>query len=663
MNSNISIFDLEKQNKISAKLDVVKANFEEVSSVTVDELFGGYDELYAITYSSSMGFICDILENFKYAEIIFGFEDLISDSLQEIFAFQTITLEKLREESNKKKLDLLSRVEKEALKLYVSRDKLSHEKTYILKAEDGRVRVITGSANMSYAAFQGKQRETIIYFDDIEAYKWYFETFRNLKESSTDDISRKAIEIGDAKENLDNLPISETLKVKKTMVIERSSKLNEEVKFALDVKNLAKKNAPFMPKSNKGKIIISHQDIVHIRRRIIEGSNREKEAKQEYPKLRIDIENKEVYINENKVDLNPSREEITRDINLFIEYMEGYRKFHGDFSSLQYKYYAFAVWFFTSPFMPTMRNTANIFNHSTMLYPVFGIIYGQSKAGKTTFLETMLKMMIGQKTKLSAPDFTRSSIDGLRRTVMGSPIIVDDLTQQRFSQHGIETIKNDDFGMADNLNTYPAVVISANEDIKAIAPEVVRRAVICNVKAGLKNTELMKINLVRKVQRNLGTAFYREFLKKMLEVMPELLNELKDEEAEVGPDIINEASKILLEIIHENSSVDIPEYFREISVEDYFDEKTTGSQAIKKISEAWIVNRKAFTVDKKMNSISYSAGETWEASRILKELPEDLEAYTSRDLVVMNLEKAIEFFDINFNEKEGIIKKIKNIMT
>ena len=145
--------------------------------------------------------------------------------------------------------------------------------------------------------------------------------------------------------------------------------------------------------------------------------------------------------------------------------------------------------------------------------------------------------------------------------------------------------------------------------------------------------------------------------------MPELLNELKDEEAEVGPDIINEASKILLEIIHENSSVDIPEYFREISVEDYFDEKTTGSQAIKKISEAWIVNRKAFTVDKKMNSISYSAGVTWEASRILKELPEDLEAYTSRDLVVMNLEKAIGFFDINFNEKEGIIKKIKNIMT
>ena len=74
-------------------------------------------------------------------------------------------------------------------------------------------------------------------------------------------------------------------------------------------------------------------------------------------------------------------------------------------------------------------------------YPVFGLIYGQSKAGKTSFLETLLKMMIGQKLKLSAPDFTRSSIETLKCTVHGAPIIVDDLTNTRFNQHAIETIK------------------------------------------------------------------------------------------------------------------------------------------------------------------------------------------------------------------------------
>ena len=64
-----------------------------------------------------------------------------------------------------------------------------------------------------------------------------------------------------------------------------------------------------------------------------------------------------------------------------------------------------------------MRTMARKYSQNLLPYPVFGLIYGQSKAGKTTFLETLLKMMIGQKTKISAPDFTRTNIDGLRRTV------------------------------------------------------------------------------------------------------------------------------------------------------------------------------------------------------------------------------------------------------
>lgn len=79
-------------------------------------------------------------------------------------------------------------------------------------------------------------------------------------------------------------------------------------------------------------------------------------------------------------------------------------------------------------------------------------------------------------------------------SVHGAPIIVDDLTNDRFKQHAIETIKNDDFGIAEHLVNYPAVVISANEDVKAVAPEVIRRTVICRVQAGLTNTEVMSSN-------------------------------------------------------------------------------------------------------------------------------------------------------------------------
>ena len=161
---------------------------------------------------------------------------------------------------------------------------------------------------------------------------------------------------------------------------------------------------------------------------------------------------------------------------------------------------------------------------------------GQSKAGKTSFLETLLKMMIGQKTKISAPEFTRSSIEGLKRTVKGAPIIVDDLTNTRFNQHAIETIKNDDFGVADNLLHYPAVVISANEDVKAVAPEVISRTVICRVQAGLTNTEVMRSSIVRTVQREVGTALYREYLRRMLAITSDLLEEIKSDESGSAPE-------------------------------------------------------------------------------------------------------------------------------
>ena len=84
---------------------------------------------------------------------------------------------------------------------------------------------------------------------------------------------------------------------------------------------------------------------------------------------------------------------------------------------------------------------------------------------------------------------------------------------------------------------HSAVVISANEDVKAVAPEVIRRTVICRVEAGLTNTEVMRSNVVRSVQQKIGTAFYREYLRRMLEQMPALLDQLKDDETE-APDIL-----------------------------------------------------------------------------------------------------------------------------
>lgn len=654
---NLSLFNWESaeqeqmpQNN-SGNLDVVKMEFLEAETLSWKELFSGFDTLHAITYSSGISFVYQLLEMFQKAEIVFGCDEVISYSLQEIMAYQCKTIERLRESASKRKIDLVARIEKGTLRFFVARNVLSHEKTYLLSAENGRKRVIMGSANMSFAAFGGKQRENISYIDGDKAYDWYWDCYCQLKEESTDEVAQESLLCADDAENLEQLPIARTIQVKKALVLQPVQGAKEEVRFVLDIKNLAAKFSTAVPKPDKkGKLMLSPEKMKTIRRQVVAGKTKEKELQSEYPQLEIFPDEGLARLNDATLDLQPSHEEVAKDIGLFLKYMDGYEKFNGDKKGMQRRYFEFANWFFCSPFMACMRDMAVRYNQNLLPYPVFGLVYGQSKAGKTSFLETLLKMMIGQKTKISAPDFTRSSIEGLKRTVKGAPIIVDDLTNTRFNQHAIETIKNDDFGVADGLLHYPAVVISANEDVKAVAPEVIRRTVICRVQAGLTNTQVMQSSVVRTVQREIGTAFYREYLRRMLPIVNDLLEDLKDDDSESAPDILASSSQVLLDLFNEYCEREIPDYVRLLSLEDYFSEKVTGSYAIKTIQDAWRTSRSSFEISEKNNELRYNAGATWEADRILKELPETLEPHKSRDWVVMDLDEAKKFFEIDFKK-------------
>ena len=649
----ISLFDMGDDclggSTTGAKLDVVKLNYDSAESVTWQELFEGFNTLRAITFSSGVNFVYKLLGMFDSAEIIFGCEAVMSYTLQEVMAYQDKLIERIRDTTSDAKLNLLTRIDNGSVRFFVSRTQLSHEKLYLLAAVDGRKRVIMGSANMSYNAFGGVQRENICYIDGDNAYDWYLNAFMELKESSTDEIKRSALDKADLAENINELPIAGTIKANKVLVIEPVKENSEEVQFILDTHKIAEALTPMLPKVDRktGKLTVVSDTIVKLRRQLINETVKEKELRSEYPQLVIDAFHGAASLNGEPLDLNPDSESIAEDVALFLKYMDGYSKFHGDYIGMQYRYFEFANWFFCSPFMGVMRDMAARYDQNKLPYPVFGLVYGQSKAGKTSFLETLLKMMIGQKPKVSAPDFTRSSIENLKRTVQGAPIIVDDLTNARFNQHAIETIKNDDFGAGEHLINYSAVVISANEDVKAVAPEVIRRTVICRVEAGLTNTEVMKSNVVRSVQQKIGTSFFREYLRRMLELIPDLLEALKADDDGNTPDILKCSSEVICSIFSEHAET-LPEYVRPLSLENYFSEQVTGKYAIKTIQNAWKTSRKSFVITPRNNELRYNAGAPYEADRLMKELPETLEAHKSREWVVMNLDESRHFFEINF---------------
>lgn len=654
INNQESIFEMidnTTEPSTRSKLDVVRADFVDTLAISWQDLFHGFNKIKVITFSSGINFMYQLFDMFENVEIIFGCENVISSSIQDIFAYQTKLMENIRKSDTRKRDCLLQRINNGSVHLFVARTQISHEKIYILEANDGRKRVITGSANMSFNAFSGKQRENIIYMDGERAFNWYSNIFDDFKTNCADNINHNAILFGDCADNLTELPISQSVR-QKAIIIEQTDK-NEDIQFVLDVKNLSKNLTHIVPTADKNnRILLTPDTITRTRRLVTEDIQKEKELRAEYPQLVVDVKNKKALLNNTTLNLSPSKEDIKQDVELFISYMEGYNKFHGDYTSMQYRYYEFANWFFCSPFMATMRDAATIHNQNKLPYPVFGLVYGQSKAGKTSFLETLLKMMIGQKPKISAPDFTRKTICDLKNTVEGAPIIVDDLTNQRFNMHAIETIKDDDFGCGEHNLHYPAVVISANEDVKAVAPEIIRRTVICRVNAGLTNTEVIKSNVVRATQQKIGTAFYREYLRRMLDIIPDLLKVLSDDHTDTAPDILSCSSKVLKAIISEFIDV-TPAYVRELSLESYFSEHVTGQHSIQKIKEAWRINKHAFKISKKHNEIQYDAEQTYEADRIIKELPETLEARKSRGIIIMNLEEAKKFFGINF--KKGIL--------
>jgi len=64
-------------------------------------------------------------------------------------------------------------------------------------------------------------------------------------------LTRAALSIADDGEHLNEIPVFQTVKVKKAMVIEPTTDVKDEVRFGLDVKHFAGKLRPYVPKQDK----------------------------------------------------------------------------------------------------------------------------------------------------------------------------------------------------------------------------------------------------------------------------------------------------------------------------------------------------------------------------------------------------------------------------
>ena len=158
---------------------------------------------------------------------------------------------------------------------------------------------------------------------------------------------------------------------------------------------------------------------------------------------------------------------------------------------------------FCSPFIAKFRLAANHADKTLDPYPAYALIYGSSKAGKTTFVKTLYKMTFGIKKISHAGSFTAKQVEDLKRCVKGIPLFYDDIISKTFNEHAVKLVKHEDFGLDDFLDAYPCVLITGNDDVKAVEQYVSRRVALCHEQQASRICSLSKTPLLKPSRRKL----------------------------------------------------------------------------------------------------------------------------------------------------------------
>lgn len=475
-------------------LSVVKAVYADTVETNWEELFDGFDRLYAITFSSGIEFVNKVINKFSYAEVVFGCEKIIANDIAAIMSVQIDSVQRLAK--SKSAGNLANRLDDGSLQLYVSRDTKSHEKIFILESADHkRVRVITGSANMSASAFCGIQRENIVCFDDEAAFSHYKVLFETFKETCSDNVSYKAVvstmnQEDYLKENIKEVPVFQSIEKQKLIFLEQAQPEDEvEYEIVADVKKMQELVKPIMPKMpvQANRIVVAAEPMRVFGKRYTEVRRVAAEAVKQLPKLHIDYDAGTMTFNDENIDLNPNLSEVAKNIKSIQKFFSGMDYFYGDVEQAKKDYFKYMTWYLATPFMAYLRYFASRNNYDTKLFPMYGVIYGDSNGGKTTFIKFLVKLMCGETVKMNTTeDFTATRIDGLKRVCEGLPLNIDDLAKTQFQNHSERVIKNDEWGISDRLVNYPAVSITSNK-ITSLTKDLSKRAIICRIGAKIDN--------------------------------------------------------------------------------------------------------------------------------------------------------------------------------
>lgn len=655
----------EANTKTSGNIEVVKVEFSKSETTSYQELFSGFDELYAITYSSSPDFIYNLTEMFKRAEIIFGSSHTLNNTATSILASQKHSIELIRK--SKYSQELIDRVKDGELGVYLLKDKISHEKIYIMRNET-QTRVIVGSANMSSRAFDGRQRENIVYMDEPEAYDYYKNLFEELKLTSTNEIDIKTIK-QDGPVEIENTPLFGIIQRDKVIYL-KEPESDDLIAFTTDVHDIDEDIKQYLPQTRKDKktqeIKLTSDDMnKYVMKRNVMMKEKEEEEERErkvFPRFQINLESQAIDMNglnfREWVETTYPKTTVKDDIVNMNNFVKGFDQFIGDYEHTKDCFWKLLTYGLASPVFAHCRKIGKQYGYNVWEFPMFGIIYGDANGGKTAMVQVLEQIMFG----ITIPDkeansFTQTQIFPLKAKMAGIPIVINDLNKERWDSQVGNIVKNDSFELDPKYNP-PVCLITSNE-IKSLKPEISKRCIMLNVSAKLTDMQALDNSKAMKdILDSISPKFYLAFLDKFIPRLNVMLNNMEYGES---PDIFKLSSEAILEVIREHLG-EVPSYMYPLTKIDYFGELSKGYNALNELKKEFVHNQEAITIDRKRGIVEIMYENNYDARRIYNELPKSMNPDVRGKKLIVGLEQTEKFLKMPLVRRNRIATTLGKIL-
>ena len=587
-NGSASLFEPQD---LAGNLTVFRAELVAAEQTDWMRLFAGFERLQAITFSSSLSFLLQLLRQFEDAEIVLGSERILSRQhallvqtsevveaygIGDALADQKALTEALAQQLGSEGQGLLPRVLDGSLRFRLLRGQPSHEKLYLLSGGGGW-RVITGSGNLSRHAFEAQQQEIYVSFEGERAWGEFDRYYqRGWRESCPIDADLLIVRAAGGEPQARSRPVDlietplarviragtvirdEPVRVE---ALEPSvSALREAEKLAAELKEIP------LPKTKTGHTIVDAQTLTRVLRQH-QARPVSEPGEDRLPRGQILFGSGQVVLDGApwlSAGESIPQDQLRNDAELMTEYVASFGTFFGDARGAVEAYWAFLVWIYSAPAAPYLRQAAIPAGIDPWVYPVYAVLYGRSSGGKTLFTRVAARSMFGFEKMIRSGVFTATRTLGLRHKLGAIPLLVDDVTRDKFTEHVPGLVRTD----AELGECYAPVVITTNKDVNAIPADVSKRMVTCHIDAAIPENRSVAGTIARRVLKGLGTSLFRAY---MLELIPQvrLMRAALDEGRPGFPDLLAASSQILREIFRQQLGA-APEWARELDFHDYF---------------------------------------------------------------------------------------------